>query len=149
MLGLMHAFIRSLKARMVVEKRKIFRILILLVLLPGILINGVMAEACLCIEPCSFGLQDGMDAKENSPFHSHHANAHCKICNVEDGQTLKAAVSSTSIGNIKFFDTTSIIFILTDFHSHNQIHKGFIPRLYDYGIDRSLPVYLQNLSILC
>jgi len=134
---------------MVMVKRKIFGILIILFLLPGILINGVMTEVCLCVEPCSFGLQDEIDAKENSPFHSHHATTHCKRCNVEDGQTLKATVSSTSIGNIKVFDTTSIIFILTDHHSHNHIHKSFVPRLYDYGIVRSLPTYLKNLSILC
>ena len=130
-------------------KRKIFSILIILFFLPGIFINGVMAEACLCIGPCSFGLQDEIDVKENSPLHSHHASPHCKSCNVEDGQTLKAMVSSTSIGNIKVFDTISIIFIFTDHHYHNYIHKSFVPRLYDYGIVRSLPTYLKNLSILC
>ena len=130
-------------------KRKIFSMLIILFLLPGILINGVMTEACLCIEPCSFGLQDEIDAKENSPFHSHHASTHCKSCNVEDGQTLKAAASSTSIGNVKVLDTAMTILILTDYHSHKHIHKGFVPRLYDYGIVRSSPTYLQNLSILC
>ena len=130
-------------------KRKIFSRLIILFLLLGILINGVMTEACLCIEPCSFGLQDEIDAKENFPFHSHHASTHCKRFKVEDGQTLKLAVSSTSIGNIKVLDTISIIFILTDYHSHNHIHKSFVPRLYDYGIVRTLPTYLQNLSLLC
>lgn len=129
-------------------KRKIFSILIIFFLLPGILINGIMTEACLCIEPCSFGLQDEIDTKENSPFHSHHASAHCKSCNVEDGQTLKAA-SSTSIGNLKVLDTTFIIFNLPDYHSHNHIYKDFISRLYGYGIVRSLPTYLQNLSLLC
>ncbi len=130
-------------------KRKIFSRLIILFLLIGILINGVMTEACLCIEPCSFGLQDEIDAKENTPFHSHHASAHCKSCKIEDGQTLKQAVSSASIGNIKVLYTTSIIYILTDYHSHNYIHKGFVPRLYDYGIVITLPTYLQNLSLLC
>jgi hypothetical protein len=130
-------------------KRKIFSILIILFFLPSIFINGVMTEACLCIGPCSFGLQDEIDVKENSPFHSHHASPHCKSCNVEDGQTLKATVSSTSIGNVKVLDTTLIIFILTDYLSRNHIHKGFVPRVYDYGIVRSLPTYLKNLSILC
>jgi hypothetical protein len=134
---------------MVMVKRKIFSILIILFFLPSIFINGVMTEACLCIGPCSFGLQDEIDVKENSPFHSHHASPHCKSCNVEDGQTLKATVSSTSIGNVKVLDTTLIIFILTDYLSRNHIHKGFVPRVYDYGIVRSLPTYLKNLSILC
>ena len=134
---------------MFVVKRKVFSILIILFFLPGILINGAMTEACLCIEPCSFGLQGEIDEKENAPFHSHHANTHCKSCNVEDGQTLKAAVSSTSIGNAKVLDTTFILSILTDSHSNNQIHKSFVPRLYDDGIVRSIPTYLQNLCILC
>ena len=130
-------------------KTKLFSILIISFFLPCIFMNGVMPEACLCIAPCSFGLQDEIDVKENSPLHSHHASPHCKSCNVEDGQTLKAAVSSTSIGTVKVFDTTSIIFILTDHHSHNYIHISFVPRHYDYGIVRSIPTYLKNLSILC
>jgi hypothetical protein len=130
-------------------KRKIFSVLIISFFLPGIFMNGVMPEACLCIGPCSFGLQDEINVRENSPFHSHHASPHCKSCNVEDGQTLKATVSSTSFGKIKVFDTISIIFILTDHHSHNYIYKSFVPRLYDYGIVKSLPTYLKNLSILC
>ena len=131
------------------KKGKIFRILILLVLLPGILINGAMTEACLCMQPCSFGLQDEIDAKENSPFHSHHASSHCKSCNIEDGQTFKAAVASTSIGNAKVLDKPFILFILTDSHSKNQIHKGFVPQLHDEGIIQSSPTYLLNLCILC
>jgi hypothetical protein len=130
-------------------KRKIFSVLIISFFLPGIFINAVIPEACLCIGPCSFGLQDEINVRENSPFHSHHASPHCKSCNVEDGQTLKATVSSTSIGNVKVLDTTLIIFILTDYLSRNHIHKGFVPRVYDYGIVRSLPTYLKNLSILC
>ena len=130
-------------------KRKIYSILIVLFLLPGILMNGIMTEACLCIEPCSFGLQDEIDAKENSPFHSHHASTHCKSCNIEDGQTLKSAVSSTSMGSVKILDSTSTIFNSTDYHSHDHICKGFVRRLDDYGIVRSLPTYLHNLSLLC
>ena len=134
---------------MVVVKRKIFCILILSVLLPGILINGVITEACLCIQPCSFGLQDEIDAKENAPFHSHHASSHCKSCNIEGGQTLKAAISSPSIGNAKVLDKPFILFILTDSHSNDQIHKSFVPQLYYEEIVQSFPTYLLNLCILC
>ena len=130
-------------------KRKIYSILIVLFLLPGILINGIMTEACLCVEPCSFGLQDEIDAKENSPFHSHHASTHCKSCNIEDGQTLKAAVFSTSTGNLKFLDSTCTIFHLTNYLSYNHICNDSARRLFDYGIVRSLPTYLHNLSLLC
>jgi hypothetical protein len=134
--------------KMVMVKRKIFSILIVLFFLPGILINGVMTEACLCIEPCSFGLQNEVDKTENSPFHSHHASAHCKSCKVEDGQTLKAAVSLTPIGNVEVLDTPFIIFDLTEYRPHNNMHKGFVPRLHGYVIIRSLSTYLQNLTLL-
>ena len=134
---------------MVMVKRKIFSVFIILFLLPGILINGVMTEACLCVGSCSFGLQEEIDAKENSPFHSHHTSAHCKSCNIEDGQTLKEVVSSTSFGNAKFLDTISIIFILTDYHSNSRTHKDFDYQIYSCGKVQSSPTYLQNLSLLC
>lgn len=139
----------SLKSIIVVKKRKIFRILILLVLLPGILIKGAMTEACLCIQPCSFGLQDERDTNENGAFHGHHASRHCKSCNIEDGQTLKAAVASTSIGNAKVLDKPLILFILSDSHPNKQIHKSFVTQLYNGRIIQSSPTYLLNLCILC
>ena len=130
-------------------KTKIFRILILLVLLPGILIDGVMTEACLCIQPCSFGLQDEIDANENAPFHCHHSNSHCKSCSIEDGQTLKAMVSSASVCKAKVLDNPLVFLVLADSDSNSQIHKSFIPQLYDKKAIPSSPTYLLNLCILC
>jgi hypothetical protein len=134
---------------MVVVKSKLFRILMLLVLLPGVLIDGVMAEACRCIQPCSFGLQDEIDARENTPFHSHHSNSHCKSCSIEDGQTFKAAVSSTSVCKAKALDNPFVLLVLADSDSNSQIHERFIPELYDKKAIPSSPTYLLNLCILC
>ena len=55
----------------------------------------------------------------------------------------------TNIG-IAILDLQGKILVATGWqYSNNQIHKSFVPRLYDDGIVRSLPIYLQNLSILC
>ena len=121
--------------------------IIILFFLTCVLTNGVLTETCLCTEPCSFGLQDEIDAKELSPFHTHHAAAHCKSCKVEDGQTLKTAVSSAPTGNVKVTDTRCIVSILTGHHPRRLIHTGFVPRTNDSGILRSLPIYLQSLSL--
>jgi hypothetical protein len=64
-------------------------------------------------------------------------------------RSLKAAVSSTSIGNAKVLDKPFRLFILTDSYSNNQIHKSFVPQLYDDEIVQSFPTYLLNLCILC
>ena len=42
------------------RNRRVFRMLLNLFLLLGILTNGVMSEACLCTEPCLVGLQGEM-----------------------------------------------------------------------------------------
>ena len=128
-------------------KRQIFSVLIIFFLLPSILINGIMTEACLCIEPCSFGLQNEVDTKESSPFHSHHANAHCKSCNVEDGQTLKAANISSSDGNLKIFDTAWIVSVLVYYPTTNHYRKSIGPTFTPVKV-LSSPIYLKNLSFL-
>ena len=134
---------------MVVVKRKIFSILIILFLLPGILINGFMTEACLCIGPCSFGLQDEIDAKENLSFHKRCTGNHCKRCALEDGLTFKAAVSSTLIGKVKSCVSVPILAIFNGYHSYNHIIERFGHSLHTYRAFPSSPIYLQNLSFLC
>jgi len=132
---------------MVLVKRQIFSVLIIFFLLPGILINGIMTEACLCIEPCSFGLQNELDTKESSPFHSHHANAHCKSCNVEDGQTLKAANISSSDGNLKIFDKAWLTSVLVYYPTTNHCLKSIGSTFTSVKV-LSSPIYLKNLSLL-
>jgi hypothetical protein len=132
---------------MVMVKRQIFSVLIIFFLLPGILINGIMTEVCLCIEPCSFGLQNELDTKESSPFHSHHANAHCKSCNVEDGQTLKAANISSCDSNLKIFDTAWIASVLVYYPTTNR-YRMSIGSTFTAVKVLSSPIYLKNLSFL-
>jgi hypothetical protein len=135
---------------MVMVKRKIFSVFITLFLLPGILVNGVMNETCLCIGPCSFGLQEEIDAIESLPFHSHHTSTNCKSCNVEDGQTLREVAYSASFVNAKFLDTILITFNLLDCYTYNnRTHNDFDCRIYSSKKVQYPPIYLQNHSLLC
>ena len=125
-----------------------FRVLIVLFLVLGIFVNSVMAETCFCGEACIHGLQDKENTRGSFPFHNHCVGTHCKSCNLEDGQTLKAANSSPPTGNLETLDTSFIIFIGTDYHSNNHIFNGFCPRIYTGIKIQSSPAYLQNLSLL-
>ena len=125
-----------------------FRVLIVLFLTLGIFASSVMAETCFCGEACSHVFQKNVKKKVSFPFHNHCVGTHCKSCNFEDGQTLKAANSSPPTGNLKTLDTSFIIFIGTDYHANNHIFNGFCPRIYTGIKVQSSPAYLQNLSLL-
>jgi len=125
-----------------------FRMLFVLLLTLGIFVNSVMAEACFCGETCIHGLQDKANTRGSFPFHNHCVGTHCKSCNFEDGQTLKAANSSPPTVNLENLYTLFIIFIGTDYYSNNHIFNGFCPRIYTGIKVQSSPAYLQNLSLL-
>jgi hypothetical protein len=131
------------------RNRRVLKMLLNLLLLLGILTNGVMTEACLCKEPCLVGLQDKMDAKENLPFHKRCTGNHCKRCTLEDGLTFKAAVPSTLIDKIKSCVSVPILAIFNGYLSYNQIIERFGHSLHPYRTLLSSPIYLQNLSFLC
>jgi len=131
------------------RNRKVFRMLLSLFLLLGILTNGVMTEACLCKEPCLNGLQGEIDAKENLPFHKRCTGNQCKRCTLEDGLTFKAAAPSTLIGKVKSCVSVPILAIFNGYHSYNHITERFSHSLHIYRAFPSSPIYLQNLSFLC
>jgi hypothetical protein len=125
-----------------------FRVLIVLCLTLGIFTNSVMAETCFCGEACSHAFQKNIMKKMSFPFHNHCVGTHCKSCNFEDGQTLKAANSFPTTGNLETFDTSFILFTGTDYHSNNHIINGFCLRIYTGIKVQSSPAYLQNLSLI-
>jgi hypothetical protein len=124
-------------------------VLPILFLLLGVFANSVMAETCLCGQACSHDFQNNAKKKANFPFHNHCAGTHCKSCNFEDGQTLKAENSFSLTHNLKSLDATLFIFTLTAYPLNNYIIKGFTVRIYALAKVQSSPTYLQNLSILC
>jgi hypothetical protein len=129
-------------------KRKVLRQLLSLFLILGIHTSGMMAEACLCGQSCSHGLQENRsEARVNSIFHKRCSGTNCKSCNVENGQTLKAANTSSPDSNFKIFDTAWIISVLVDYPSTNHILKSFCSS-YAFAKVPSIPTYLKNLSLL-
>jgi len=127
--------------------RKAFDVIILCLLM-AICANGVVVEACLCGQACRHRLQYKLEARASSSFHLRCCGTNCNSCNIEKGQTLKAANIWRPTGNVKNFDTTAIIFLLVDYPSTIHILKDF-GAFYAYKIVTSLPIYLQNLPLLC
>ena len=137
------------RVRILVRNLRTFRVLLVMFLLLGIFANSVMAEICFCGEACSHDFKDYVEKKANFPFHNHCVGSHCKSCNFEDGQTLKARNSSSPDGNLKLLDTTLLIFTLTAYHLDNHIIWGFTSDIYAFEKVQSLPLFLNNCSLLC
>jgi hypothetical protein len=114
----------------------------------GVFANNVFAEACFCGNTCLHSIQTRAKTKANFLIHLRCSGNLCKSCNLETGQILKAVNSETKNFNIKIFDTALIILTLIDYSSVYHTFEDF-GLCYKYEIIISLPVYLQNLSILC
>lgn len=122
--------------------------IIVLFLLIGICTNSLMGEVCLCGQACRHSLKSKFEAGVNSSFHMRCCGTSCNSCNIEKGQTLKAANTFTPTGSVKIFDTTHIIIVLVDYPAISHILKDF-GVFYGYRPLPSSPIYLQNLSLLC
>jgi len=72
----------------------------------------------------------------------------CNSCNIEKGQTLKAANTYTPTGSVKIFDAIHVISVLVDYPSTINVLKDF-GVFYGYRPLPSSPIYLRNLSLLC
>ena len=127
---------------------KIFKAFLVLVLLSGIFANNMMAETCFCGEGCSHDFKNNLKEKSHLPFHNHCVGTHCKSCNLEDGQTLKAVHSSSPGSNLKLLDTTLLKFTLSADHLDSHVIRDFTPDIYAFEKVQSLPVYLNNCSLL-
>ena len=132
-----------------VRNLRTFRVLPVLILLFGIFTNSVMAETCFCGEACSHDFKNNVKKKIKFPFHNHFVGTHCRSCNMEDGQTLKARNSSSPTGNLKLPDTTLFISTLNTYPSNNHIIRGFTDRIYAFAKVQPPTIYLKNCSRLC
>jgi len=108
-----------------------------------------MAEVCFCGEACSHVFQKNVKEKASFPFHYHCFGNHCESCNFEDGQTLKARQLSGSDGDLKVLSPPLIILTLSSYHTDNHIIEGFTPSIYALEKFQSLPLFLNNCSLLC
>ena len=137
------------RVRILVRNLKTFKMLLILFLSLGILTNSVMAETCFCGEACSHDFKNNVKNKIKFPFHNHCVGSHCKSCNFEDGQTLKAKNASNWHGNLKLLGTTYLIFTLSDYYFDNHFISGFTQDIHAFEKLHALPLFLNNCSLLC
>jgi hypothetical protein len=128
--------------------RKTFNILVALFLILGVFTNSAFAEACLCGQACLHGLQPKAKVKVNFLPHMRCSATLCKSCDLEEGQTLKAANSATQTTNVKILDTAFILSTFFDYPSTYHSLKDF-NSFYPCETAPSSPIYLQNLSLRC
>lgn len=126
---------------------KLYRMLLVPLLILSVFTSGVTAEACLCGEACLHGLQYNQGTRVNTLFHHHCSGTCCKGCNLEDGQTLKKVCSSTPTAHLKIFQMSSIIAVFTNSQSENNLIEVFYSRTHTCIKAHSSPTFLQNLSL--
>jgi hypothetical protein len=122
--------------------------IIVLFLLMGFCTKSVIGEACLCGQACRHSLQSKSGAGVNSSFHMRCCGTNCNSCNIEKGQTLKAAHTFKPTGSVKIFDTTHTISVFVEYSATSHTLKDF-GVFYPCRTLPSSPIYLQNLSLLC
>ena len=128
--------------------RKTFNISVTLFLVLTVFANSALAEVCFCGQACLHGLQPKAKIKINFLLHMRCSGIPCKSCDLEKGQTLKAANSAARTLNVKILDTAFILPTLLDYPATYHILRGF-DLFYACRAIPSSPIYLQNLSILC
>lgn len=132
----------------IMKYRKTPNILVILFLVVGVFANSALADMCFCGEACLHGLQRNAEIKANFLFHMRCSGIPCKSCQLEKGQTLKAANSRHQPPYAKILDNAPVLSAFLGSPPAFLILKN--PRSpANRGAIASLPVYLQNLSILC
>ena len=121
--------------------------IIVLFLLIAICSNSVMGEACLCGQACRHSLTSKLEAGVNSSFHMRCCGTTCNSCNIEKGQTLKAANTFTPTGSVKSLSAIHAISVLLDYSSPSNVLKNFSVFSGCKPLPSS-PIYLRNLSLL-
>jgi hypothetical protein len=122
--------------------------IIVLFLLMGIWTNSVTSEACLCGQACRHSLQSKLEAGVNSFFHMRCCGTNCNSCNIEKGQSLKAANTFKTTGNLQVLDRTPTISMFVDYPATSHTIKDF-GVFYTCRAILSAQIYLKNLSLLC
>ena len=127
---------------------KIFRLYFIKFLIIGLFANSLLPQACLCGATCLHGLQVKERPSISFLFHTRCLGTQCKSCNLEDIQNLKASNAAYSTVKIGILFTPSILFKLSDCQSDTDLINIIFPYHIKPLKTRSLPAYLQNLSLL-
>ena len=127
-----------------------FKVFLALILLAGIFANSATAETCFCGEACSHDSSNNVGGKSHFPFHNHCVGTHCKSCNFEDGQSLKARNSCRPTGSIKIPAPSLFVINLTTFNLDTLTINGYSSHICTFEkVYQSLPIFLQNRALLC
>jgi len=130
---------------------KKINIIILLSLVLGVFANSTMSEICFCGSTCTNSISDHPEPKTKKyPFHHHCLGDHCKSCNFEDGQTLKAKNSRASQAGSNFSSPFAPLFISGADYLYAPLYETtpFADRQTN-NIFRFIALYLKNQSLLC
>jgi hypothetical protein len=128
--------------------QRAFNLFVVFLLIFSVFANSALAETCLCGQTCRHGLQAKSKIKTNSLFHMRCSGTLCKSCDLEEGQTYKAANAATRSFHVK---NLNFALILSAFLNHPftcHIRKG-IDSFYAFEAVPSSPIYLQQLSFRC
>ena len=128
--------------------RKKFNILVAFLLVVGVFANSALAEACFCGQACLPNFQPKAKVKANSPFHMRCPGTQCKSCSWEESTTFKATGPASQSLDLQNLSTVFTPLALYHCPSANDIHKE-ICFFHTLGSVPSLPLYLQNLTLLC
>ena len=127
---------------------KIFRLFFIQFIVIGLFANSLLPQACLCGGACLHGLRGKERPSISFLFHTRCLGTQCKSCNLEDMQTLKASNAAHSAANIEILVTPSVLFNLSGYQPNIDLIKIIFSRNNKSLKTQSLPVYLQNLSLL-
>jgi hypothetical protein len=127
---------------------KIFRLFFVQFLIIGLFANSLLPQACFCGKACLHGLQGKARSSISFLFHTRCLGTQCKSCNLEGIQTLKASNGAHSITKTEIPVTPSILFNLSDYQSNIDLIKISFPQHIKPLKTRSLPTYLQHLSLI-
>ena len=129
------------------RKGKIAKGLLAAFLILGIHANALMAEVCLCGRSCPHGLQYKSGAPGDSLFHPRCSGTSCKTCNIENGQSLKAAGAFSPPYHFKILDRMWITSFLVEYAPREIVLPHFTSFQYPAAFSL-LPIYLKTRTLL-
>lgn len=147
------SFLNDELKRVIMVTRKIFSVVLALLLSISFFSNSMATQdGCIgdcCKDSYMLGLQENAQAKLRSPIHWSCSGTHGNPCDLENCRTLDISDSSTLLVRMEPRNPNSIIIIVNDTISNTHLLKGSEGYLHIRVKNRSRPIYLQNLSLLC
>jgi len=136
------------EAKMHMKRRNVLNILIALFLVLSVSAGSAFAGICLCGSSCPHALQSAKRINKYFVFHMHCPYNLCESCGLEKGQTFRAKSTVFHKIHTKIQITALIPCELVDDPSKIAVVKSYTS-VNVYRTLPTLPIYLQQLSLLC